>query len=175
MYWLNLVFLCLLLASPSLAKDKMALPEGWRYPTTEELSDEPGRKDSQTKYIKAVADFNGDGIDDEAYLVKSTKFSGEGLLVRLSDKQKGFRWLVLDTIDWGKEYPKVSLSMGVDVVKPGEYKTACGKGYFECEKNEPEILKLKRPAIDYFKFESANSFFFWDDKTSSFKRIWISD
>lgn len=175
MYWVNLIFLFLLLATPSFAKDKIALPKGWRYPTTEELSDEPGRKDSPTKYIKAVADFNGDGIDDEVYLVKSTKFSGEGLLVHLSDKQKGFRWLVLDTTGWGKEYPKVNLSMGVDIVKPGQYKTACGKGYFKCGKGEPEVLKLKRPAINYFKFESANSFFFWDDKTSSFKRVWISD
>jgi len=65
--------------------------------------------------------------------------------------------------------------MGVDIVKPGHYKTACGKGYFECEKGEPEVLKLKQPAIDYFRFESANSFFFWDCNTNSFKRIWISD
>ena len=65
--------------------------------------------------------------------------------------------------------------MGINTVKPGEYKTVCGKGYFKCEKGEPEVLKLKRPAIDYFKFQSANSFFFWDDKTGDFKRIWISD
>lgn len=175
MHWVNLIFLFLLLATPAFGQDKIALPEGWRYPTAEELSDEPERKDSPTKYIKAVADFNGDGINDEAYLVKSTKFSGEGLLVHLSDKQRGFRWLVLNTIDWGKEYPKVNLSMGIAVVKPGQYETACGKGYFECKKGEPRVLKLKRPAIDYFKFGSANSFFFWDDKTSSFKRIWMSD
>ena len=147
----------------------------WRFPTAEELSDEPGRKDSPAKYAKTVADFNGDGIEDEAYLLKSTKFSGEGLWIFLSDKRKDFRWLRLNTIDWGKDYPKVNLSMGIDTVKPGEYKTACGKGYFKCEKGEPEILKLKRPAIDYFKFGSANSFFFLDDQTGDFKRIWISD
>lgn len=156
-------------------EQKTDLPTGWRYPSAEELSDELGRKDSPTKYTKAVTDFNGDGIDDEAYLLKSTTFSGEGLLVRLSDKQKGFRWVTLATIDWGKEYPKVNLSMGVDIAKPGEYKTACGKGYWACEKGEPAVLKLKRPAIDYFKFESANSFFYWDDKTNRFKRIWMSD
>ena len=110
--------------------------------------------------ILRVADFNGDGIDDEAYLVKSTKFSGEGLFVCLSDKQKGYRWLTLATIDWGEKYPNVNLSMGVDIVNPGEYKTACGKGYYECEKGEPKVLKLNRPAINYSKFESANSFFF---------------
>lgn len=65
--------------------------------------------------------------------------------------------------------------MGIDVAKPGEYKTACGKGYFACKKGESKILKLNRPAIDYFKLGSASSFFFWNDKTNSFKRIWISD
>jgi hypothetical protein len=65
--------------------------------------------------------------------------------------------------------------MGIDTVTTGDYKTACGKGYWECKKSEPEILNLKHVAINYFKFESANSFFYWDDKTGSFKRIWISD
>lgn len=106
MYWLNIVLLFLLFATPSFAKDKIVLPEGWRYPTTEEVSGELERGDSPTKYIKAVADFNGDGINDEAYLLKSTKYSGEGLFVHLSHKQKGYRWLKLATIDWEKNIPK---------------------------------------------------------------------
>lgn len=159
----------------AIAQENIALPDGWRYPTTEELSDEPGRKDSPTKLAKAIADFNGDGINDEAFLLKSTKFSGEGLFVHLSDKQKVFRWIKLDVIDWGPKYPKVNLSMGISIAKPGKYKTACGKGYFECKKDEPEVIQLKQPALDYFKFESANSFFVWDEKTAIFKRIWMSD
>jgi hypothetical protein len=170
-----IVLLFLLLTVPSYSKDKITMPDGWRFPTAEELSDDVNRKDSPTKYAKAVADFNGDGINDEAVLLKSTKFSGEGLFVRLSDNQNGFKWIELDVIDWGKKYPKVNLSMGIDIAKPGEYKTACGKGYFECKEGEPEVLKLRRPAINYFRFESANSFFVWDEKTTGFKRIWISD
>ncbi len=172
MYLLNLMIISFLLTSISYAGDKMSLPEGWRFPTENELT-YMSRKDSPTRYSKAVADFNGDGINDEAFLLKSTKFSGEGLFVRLSDKQKGFKWIELDVIDWGKEYPKVDLSMGVDIAEPGDYKTACGKGYFECNKGEPEVLKLQRPAIDYFRFESANSFFVWDEKAKLFKRIWM--
>jgi hypothetical protein len=175
MNWLKIIFLILLFAAPSFAKDNITLPEGWRYPTKEELSDELERGDSPTKYAKAVADFNGDGIDDQAYLLMSTKYSGHGLLVYLSNKKKGFKWVTLAKIDWGKKYPKGDLGMGVDVVKPGKYKTACGKGYFKCEKGEPEILELKRPSINYFKLGSASSFFFWDNKTNGFNRIWISD
>ncbi len=175
MYWLNIIFVSLLLVKPAIAKDEIMLPEGWRYPSPSELSAEPARNDSPTKYSKAVADFNGDGIVDEAYLLKSTKFSGEGLFVRLSDKRIGFKWVELDIIDWGKEYPKVDLSMGIDIAKHGKYKTACGKGYFECNEGEPEVLNLKQPAINYFRFESANSFFVWDNKTRRFNRIWMSD
>lgn len=169
---LTLIFLFLFTASH--AKENIVLPEGWRFPTEAELT-YVSRKESPTKYSKAIADFNGDGINDEAFLLKSTKFSGEGLFVRLSDKQKGFHWVKLDVIEWGKEYPKVDLSMGVEIAKPGEYKTACGKGYFECKEGEPEVLKLRLPAIDYFRFESANSFFVWNAKTASFKRVWMSD
>ncbi|HBB68311.1 MAG TPA: hypothetical protein DCZ93_13665 [Elusimicrobia bacterium] len=166
--------LFLLIAQPGAASD-VALPDGWRYPTTEELSDEAIRKDSPTKYAEVVADFNGDGRMDQALLLKSTKFSGEGLLVRLSDRKEAFRWIVLDSIDWGKKYPKVNLSMGINIVKPGKYKTACAKGYWKCEKDEPSVVKVKGAAIDYFKPESANSFFIWDAATTRFKRIWISD
>ncbi len=172
---INIILISLLFITACIAKDNTILPNGWRYPSVEELSDEPERGDSSTKYIKVVADFNGDNTNDAAYLLKSTTFSGEGLFVQISDHQKGFTWLTLATIDWGNEYPKVNLSMGIDIANPGEYQTACGKGYFDCEEGEPEVIKLKLPGIDYFKFESANSFFYWDEQAKNFKRIWISD
>ncbi len=65
--------------------------------------------------------------------------------------------------------------MGIDLVRPGNYQTACGKGYWDCEKDEPELLTLAGPAIDFFKTESANSFFFFDAATHRFRRVWISD
>ncbi len=155
----------------SIASD---LPAGWRFPTKEELKGDLIRDRSSEKYKDAVADFNGDGKDDYAYLVKSTSFSGEALVVKVSNHSK-YDWLVLDQFDWGEEYPNVELIMGVSLVEPGEYKTACGKGYWECKDDEVPLLKLDLYAINYFRFSSAASFFYWDKKTSSFSRIWISD
>ena len=81
-----LVSLVLLSVSvPSAAADTPPLLEGWRFPTAKELSDDKIRNDSPTKFAKAIADFNGDGVPDQAFLLKSTKFSGEGLLVWLSN------------------------------------------------------------------------------------------
>jgi len=62
--------------------------------------------------------------------------------------------------------------MGIEKASPGKYGTACGKGYFEYTDEPPEIA-LKYDAIDYFKYESANSFFIWEG--NGFKRVWISD
>lgn len=60
------------------------LPEGWRQPTTKELSD-PVRAENAEFLTRATADFNADGVPDDAYLLKSsTQFSGEALWIRLS-------------------------------------------------------------------------------------------
>jgi len=64
---------------------------------------------------------------------------------------------------------------GISVVPPRRYETACGKGYWDCKADEPEWLTLKLPAIDFFVYESANSYFGWDVSTNAFKRTWISD
>ncbi len=93
-----------------------------------------------------------------------------GLLVTLSS-QKRANPLLLEAID-DKRTIEV---MGIEVAKPGTHKTACGKGYWACERGEPAVLNLKSPAIDFFRFESANSYFVWDTKTKKFKRIWMSD
>ena len=150
------------------------LPEDWRFPVTDELKGNFIREQSGKDYIEASADFNSDGISDTAYLVKSKKFSGEAIIVSTSSND-GFKWHVLNVISWGKEYPNVGIAMGVDVVPPGSYKTACGKGYWACKDDEVPLLELEFPAINYFRFGSAASFFYWSKEASSFKRIWVSD
>jgi len=45
----------------------------------------------------------------------------------------------------------------------------------DCEPDEPEKLRLTMPALDFFAFESANSFFWWDENLQTFIRTWISD
>jgi len=67
------------------------------------------------------------------------------------------------------------LFMGISLWEPGQYKTACGKGYWECKDDETQILKLKTPGINFFAFESANSIFYWNSRKNEFKRIWMSD
>jgi hypothetical protein len=144
---------------------------GWRPPAQSELGDDLGwRKDHPNQFLVVNADFDGDGKEDIASLLVNDKENKMGLFVKLSTspERKEIKLVEFDDRSWIE-------AMGISVVKPGNYRTACGKGYFECKKGEPEILTLKNPAIDFFKFDSANSYFFWDAKAKSFQRIWISD
>jgi hypothetical protein len=172
----KIIIFTLFIVSPIISINNVLLPIGWRFPTINELSDDSLRMKSSNKYIKAIADFNCDNILDEAYLLISIKSNSEGLFVRLSINKNEFKWIMLDSINRNDNY-LIKLSMGIDTVAPGRYPTACGKGYWECNKNEnePETLFIKNVALDYFLFESANSFYYWDKNIGSFKRIWISD
>src|ERR1700676_1461953 len=53
-------------ATPGFAQ---ALPKGGRLATNDELADED-RKDSPVRFANAAADFNGDGIVDQAFVLK---------------------------------------------------------------------------------------------------------
>jgi hypothetical protein len=164
--------LCLMVIM-ACAGQESSLPSEWRLPTDEELAGEPLRKDSPTRFARAVADFNADGSPDEALLVKSTRFSGEGLLVRLSCGHGCANWITLATTNWG-QYRDVPVSMGVDVLAPGTHEYKCVDEGGSCQ--GPLVrptMTLETPAISYFRFESASSFFYWNDRR--FIRVWTSD
>ena len=149
-------------------------PDEWRLPTEKELSKEPLREKSPTKNAKIEADFNGDGNIDHAFLLKRTTYNGEGLVIWLSTTSE-YSWQVIDEISRGEENQNIGPLWGIDLAKPGKYKTACGKGYWVCENGEPEVLELKLPGIWHYKFENTASMWFWDTSTNKFQRIWISD
>ncbi len=177
--WFHLAFVAAIvaLALNSAQGWSQDLPVGWRMPTAKEVAD-PTRRESPVAFAKATADFNGDGVPDEAFLLKSTNFSGEALWVKLSKAGNQFEWIKLDEINWGSQYPNVDLSMGVDVLPPGVHRYACFDQAKDCNfgphKNRPK-LNLRDPGLMYFKLESAASLFFWSRKHNKFLRVWLSD
>ncbi len=125
------------------------------------------RQSDKALYLTAKADFDGDGKQDTVRLLINDKKNKIGLFVELSSKP--------DETQLAEDDKTAIQVMGVTIAMPGKYKTACGKEYWACEKNEPAALNLKYPAIDYFKKESANSFFIWNKKAKQFERVWMSD
>ena len=85
------------------------LPSGWRLPTDKDLSDE-ARNDSAARFARTAADFNGDGVEDQALLLKAEKGNVEALWVWLSDSRGGHRWILLNQIKWPKQYSEVPLT-----------------------------------------------------------------
>ena len=154
---------------PALAGN-ITLPKNWGKPTASDLSDEWRNKDTG-RFSIANGDFNGDGKIDQAMLLVSHQSHKLGLFVFISQENDLYRSHKLDVID----DPLMIHAMGIEKVSHGRYKTACGKGYWDCKKGEPSEIVIEHDAINYFKTESANSYFYWDAKTKKFKRIWMSD
>lgn len=147
--------------------------EGRRFPgESDYLDDWATYRESLPTPFFVEADFDGDGRTDEAWILISTDETEWGLFVIMVPENGEREVIELGRNSMEDQGPQ---SMGISLTPPGKYKTACGKGYYECEGDETEYLNLKFAGIDYFRFESANSIFHWDAREKKFKRTWISD
>ncbi|MFZ5565044.1 MAG: hypothetical protein ACOZBW_13430 [Thermodesulfobacteriota bacterium] len=168
---LTFAVILITLSSLVLAKSKPEFPAGWKPATESDYASEDLSFTKQQVPNHIEADFNSDGIVDDAWILTNTAKNTFGLFVLLRRKDGTHTMLSLD--ENKRETEK--LFMGISLIEPGQYKTACGKGYWDCKGNEPEVLTLKSPGISYFSFESAHSVFFWDSSKKEFTRIWMSD
>lgn len=150
------------------AYTKEHIPDGWRFPTKIELIDEPDRNQSPSLYTIATADFNGDSKPDYAFLLRRTNQNKEALVVKLSSPTK-YDWLILNETDGVTDY------MGVEIAEPNKYETACGKGYWECAKDEPRVVNLQYFGIFSIAFGKGGSLWYWDNITNKFKEVITSD
>lgn len=159
----------ILVSTPCLS-DEIILPNGWRLPRNLEVQDEWRDKDVN-RYLLINADFNGDGIMDEAKLLISDKPFRLALFAFVSQHDGTFKSFLLDE----KNDVGYLKSLGIAKVSRGRYKTACGKGIIECRKDETDEVFLQYNGIEYFKVESASMYFYWDSSTKTFKKAWIDD
>jgi hypothetical protein len=147
-------------------------PDGYRFPIEADYTGEwQAARQSMPAPFHIRADFDGDETLDDAWILLGRNGPNWGLFVFLGAGPSPRHGIPLD-IDTGETAPQ---SMGLALVSPGRYDTACGKGYWECKADEPERLSLDKPAINFFAYESANSFFWWDARTKAFARTWMSD
>lgn len=146
-------------------------PSGWRFPTEKDVKGnwKNFKKDLPTPY-KIKGDFNNDNLIDEVWILIPTSGKGSGLFAFLRQKNNSFRAVKLEYIEGGNPQ-----QMYISIAEPAKYDTACGKGYWECTSGEPATIRLKTKAIVYGEYESAMSFYYWDDQAKSFKNIAISD
>ncbi len=149
-------------------------PAGWRYPTALELS-HPVRDTTPHRYAKIVADFDGNGRQDIAAMLREENSNIEGLWVWLA-QDTGGQWIELDSNEGAEGDGRIF--MGLDRKDAGALTAKCIEQGNDCpvsESGEPAMLWLKNPGIDYFRFSSSSSVFYWDTKQNKFLRAWISD
>lgn len=165
----SITFLLMLIAGGEFAAAQATLPVGWRLPTSTELADD-WRGTETSRKAEVVGDFDGDGKPDRAALLISIKSQNLGLFVLLAGDRAGY-WRKLDVINDRQAIH----AMGLELVRPGHYTTACGKGYLSCKPDAPKAIRLDGDALNYFKTESANRIFYLDKHTKSFRQVWMSD
>ena len=169
---MRIIFFVFFALSFSKADPSIQVADGWRLPNKKDMTGawSPFLGSKGLPYL-AYADLNGDGISDDAYIALTQKGSQWALFVNLYSKSGKPR--IIKLMEDNSNTPPQN--MGISVVSPGKYKTACGKGYWSCKKEEPSELKLSLHAINLYMFESSNSFFWWEKHTGKFVQTWISD
>lgn len=140
------------------------IPQGWS--EYKKKSEEICFQQTETDGLHVSADLDADNISDEAYILKNQENQTFGLFVYLSTAKK-----FLLVKDLGSDLGQVSL----ELISPGEVKTACGKGYWDCKADEPELLKLTYPALNVVYCEKSDFALIWKTESQSFSEVWLSD
>jgi hypothetical protein len=158
--------LCLVFASGANAGAE--LPEGWSITTKDQYEKELITWLGGSIPNKVEGDFNGDGVKDNAWILVNEGKDKVGMFVSISmDMQRS------EIIQLYEGSFKGRVGYGISLVPPGKHVTACGKGYWKCREGQKPAVELDNPGIEFFKFESASSVFFWNG--SEFERVPLTD
>jgi hypothetical protein len=167
---MRLALLVLCLISFSAFAGGPVFPSGWRSPTDEELKD--GWRDKcPNRCAWIAADFNGDDLVEGAFLAVHERRKVFGLLAFVYSAPSKARWFVIDEIN----DPSWVTIMGVQLYLPGTYRVMCSNSDKHCDRDGKKPLRIERPAISYFKSESASSVIYWQERNKRFVRVWESD
>lgn len=168
--WLLIVLATSSLAAQAGAQSAQTWQSSWRPPTAAELGsaeDQKWRADDPARYLVLTGDFDGDGKPDEARLMVRSDGKAFALFVKLGASDAARK---LD------EFPDVSKlpAMGIKHVAPATYPTACARG-LDCAEDEPRYIILKHDAIDYFRHDQSNRYYYWNDSRHAFAQVQIND
>lgn len=170
---ISLALLFFLIFIPSISFAELKAPDGWRYPNESDYKGDwqENRKNVPIPY-HVQADFNGDGLEDNAWILIRTDKPGWGLFIFLSEK--GLRPEIYK-INEEKDNNYLNRA-GIALVEPGKYATCIKKDDdLGNPTDEPVILILEQPAIDFLHYGSSGTYIYWVDETHSFREVCISD
>jgi hypothetical protein len=145
-------------------------PAGWRFPTEADI------KGGWAEYhhlfprpYHARADFNGDGILDDVWILIARDGKGSGVFVFLSEMQGRFRTIKIFSDDRSP-----AQGYAVASVPPGKHVTFCGRDS-GCEEGEPASVTLKNAGFELITLGTAAGLYYWNRKTRSFSSVTTAD
>ena len=162
------IFLLALFLSPVTAF-AVSVPAGWRLPNA---GDRTGEWESTGVPFHVRGDFNGDGIADEAWILFRKRSSAWAVFVFLGVVDGAPR-----SIKLVEELNAPAQRFVMETIRPSKiiFRTACGKGYFECARGEPSTIQFHLPSISLCLRESSCLVFVWEPKAARFQQIRMSD
>jgi hypothetical protein len=163
------------------------IPTGWKIPE-DSLFKTKWINENHDGYLRIAADFDRNGFIDSVLLLESNDGKHFGIFAFLFDTSaikaieiynSAKDTLLHKGLIEHPEYKAIDMYIayyGIRVAPEGKYLTACGKGYFDCEANEPETLFLINPGIDFFHFDAGGTrYFYYDYESRSWKFQWMDD
>ncbi len=162
---------CICMLSSAMAESE--LPAGYKAIVFSEKDPVEWRHEDKSMYLRVEADFNGDGVIDEARILRSEDDARIALFCFLKDKDGNFTTFRLKEFD----DPKFDYSSGDKEEKAGNIPHGCWKGIWirDLNKGEPKSIELKNSAVNLFSNEGSSQYFYWDESIKDFKNVWISD
>lgn len=137
---------------------------------TSNINEAFGESDGDHRHHLVSGDFTGDGYLDNAYasVISEDNWS----LVVHSDvlNDDGGEIFVLD-----EHTPSVPVSeVRLEVMPPGEFETSCGR-IGQCDAGELDAITMPSDGVYLVIIEASASLIYWDPKSESFVRHWLTD
>lgn len=164
----SVIFLLALFLSP-VAACAVSAPAGWRLPNA---NDRSGAWEDAGVPFHISGDFNGDGIADEAWILFRKRSSAWAVFVFLGAVDGAPR-----SIKLVEELNAPAQRFVLETIRPSKiiFRTACGKGYFECAQGEPSTIQFHLPSISFCQRASSCLVFVWRPNAARFQQIRMRD
>jgi hypothetical protein len=109
-----------------------------------------------------VADFDGNNLDDYAFILRSNKNTEEIFIVCLQISNKNYRIIEILRDNYVFDY--------IEIVKPNTFVEPT-----LAVETHANPITLKNHAINAVNYGKSSAVYFWDNNTKSFNVIWTSD
>jgi hypothetical protein len=145
-------------------------PSGWRFPTEKDVHSDWKDFGAPNHF---EADFNADGLEDHAWILLGKTPTEWAVFVFLAQTDAKPR--ILKLVENRGELPAQRFAISLAPPSKQKWKSACGKGYWECKPGEPAEFQITLPSIQACHIESACTIYMWSKKTNSFQEIRFSN